>query len=183
MKTINLIPKNDENHTTQLSLAIFQLALVGLGVFLLLTAVWLQSENSRLTGQTAQKQTEQSALKSELERARQLQLELAYIQDRQKVWQEITEQPPYSLIIDHIAAATLNDMRLTSLKADPNATLTISGVAADRTIISNFINQLNTSGQFVNPTITQANNQAEGVLFSLTSRFGTATEDKGELKP
>lgn len=185
MKTINLLPKiDDSQQSTKLSLTFVQLGLIGLGALLLFASVWLQTEKSRLAGLMAEKQVEQSTLKNELERARLLQLELAYIQDRKQVWQEIAaSHPPYSLIIGHVTAATLNDMRLTSFKAESTDALTVSGVAADRTVVSNFVNQLNESGQFINPTITQANNQNEGVLFSVTSRYATADKEKTGTKP
>lgn len=185
MKNINLLPKIDDNQqSTKLSLTFLQLGLIGLGALLLFASAWFQTEKNRLAGKMAEKQVLQSALKGDLERARLLQLELAYIQDRKQVWQEITTNyPPYSLIISHIAAATLNDMRLTSFKAESTDALTVSGVAADRTVVSNFVNQLNASGQFINPTITQANNQNEGVLFSVTSRYASADKQENGTKP
>lgn len=170
--SINLLP---HDHTSAfrltLALGIGQLFLVILTVGLLVWTGWLTQDTRQTATEAINKTKDRTALKSELERANALQGELAYITDRQGAITTLKENDrQYSRLIATLAGAAPASLKITKFSHEKEDEISISGLAAQRGEITTFIERLNQSQILTGATLTQANSQTEGVVFSLTAK-------------
>lgn len=171
MKSINLLPQASHSQAyTNLIVGSVQGLLILVTIGLVGLSFWLTASNNRLANQSKAKQTERTQLKQEIERARELQLELAYILDRQTSLDSLEVNAlSYHEIITAIAAAVPARLRLTNLATANGIDLTISGVGAEQSEITTFVTNLIQVKQLSGITLTQTNTQPDGILFVVSA--------------
>lgn len=176
MQTINLLPKTASQDKSGLILmGLAQLAMVGLIVGLILAATGFQASQQQLTKQLTERQQEKERLKDTLARAQQLQIELAYIEDRKKTWTELTvSNPALSPLINSLVAALPTGIQLSSFSLK-GSDLTLAGIATDRSAITSFADSLNKVNGIASVTVGQTTSQENGVNFTITSKLTSAS--------
>lgn len=170
MKSINLLPQqHSSQHSPGRWLVVGQFILIGLAIIGLLLTLWWKREALVFANQAQAKRTEKERLRTELERANQLQLKLSTILDRRQAWTKLeTTNPHYTELLQQLTAAIPPTVRLTNITSQNTKELVLTGIAVQRSDLATFITNLNQQSRLSNATLSQTNNQADGVQFSLT---------------
>jgi Tfp pilus assembly protein PilN len=176
MLTINLLPNQDHSISAGKVLAgLAEIALMAVAIGLILASIWLQTAVSGVSTQVATKQAEKKSFKSSLDKATELQQKLQNIIDRQEAWQSSQkESRHFGQLIHQIAVAKPAKLRLSTLTNSKGDDLAMTGVAATRTDVTTFIDGLNKIDGLSGVTLGQANNQAEGVSFTISANLTAA---------
>ncbi len=170
--TINLLPHEQEISpaTARKSFLLWSAILTGIVLLAGATGyIWMDLKT--VTEQIEVKELEQQELKRAIGKADQVQESLAYILDRKKSYEELEAQAiDFPEALETIANATPQNLRLTTLSLD-STKITLAGIAAERALAVAFTENLQKSKQFTSVLLSQANNQTDGVQFTVTMGY------------
>jgi Tfp pilus assembly protein PilN len=175
MKDINLIsPDSDPQAQLRTVFGWLEIALIIVIGLMLAFTVWLQLERNTTVSQATLKKAERQKLNKDIEHASELEQKLATILDRKESVDELTaSRQDYDKLMTDLAAATPPNVRFTGI-APTGQALGITGFAAQRSDITQFVDNLNKNPDFNEVQLAQANSQENAVLFSITFNFSTA---------
>jgi Tfp pilus assembly protein PilN len=171
IKTINLLP-NKQTQSTQENILTVISGLAMVAVILLGGAslyFWYDTGVAR--SQIATKESEKKELLAEIDQTKDQRLELAYIVDRQKVYDQLeTKSTDYDVLLDRIAEATPEKLRIENLTFKNTGEINLSGLAASRDDIAAFTEHLSQTEVFTDVTVNQTDNQTDAVHYTVAMR-------------
>ncbi len=173
--TINLLPHIQEvSPATAHKTFLFWVSLLTGVVVLTGFTAYLWVDLKTIKEQTALKSLEEQDLKKAIGKADQVQEYLGYILDRKSTYEELELRAlDYTGALQALAVATPQNLSLTTVSLDPSKII-LTGVAAERAQAVTFTENLQKSKQFSSVLLSQANNQINGVQFTVTMDFTKA---------
>lgn len=121
--------------------------------------------------QLAIKEAEKKELTKEIDETKDQRLELAYIVDREKVYNQLQGKAlDFSALLDAIAQATPEKVKIENLDIKNTGEVDLAGQGATRDDIAAFTEHLSHSNVFTDVTINQTNNQNDGVHYVVTMK-------------
>ena len=182
--TINLLPHEQEISPATARKSFLMWSAIITGIILLAGATgYLWVDLNTVTEQIALKELEEKDLKQAIGKADQVQESMAYILDRKKSYEELEAKAiNYPGALEAIANATPQNLRLTTLSLD-DTKVTLGGLTSERALAVAFTENLQKSKQFTSVLLSQANNQTEGVQFTVTMGYAkTVPSPSPEVK-
>lgn len=159
---------------------IFVLVLLGLGAAALATYNFTQSIS------VASKQSQADQLAQNQKKYQALATQAAFIQDRLSVNKLFTETNDWSALLNSLAPATPDGVKLTTVKAsvatDRSVSLILTGQTADRRLIILFNDKLAANTLFTDPQISaiddQSSNNQKQFTFTITTKLANQPTTK-----
>ena len=170
--TLNLLPHEQEvSPATARKSFLVTSFLVTLIIVLLGGTGYLWLDLNTIAKEAELKELEQQDLKKAIGEADEVKLELAYILDRKESYEKLEAAAiNYPKALEAIAEASPQNLRLINLALDANQ-ISLTGLAADRSEAVTFTENLQKSKQFTAVSLSQANNQVDGVQFTVSMKF------------
>lgn len=128
-------------------------------------------DNTATRTQINLKALEKQELTEEIDKTKDQRLELAYIVDREKVYNQLAAKTTtYNRLLDTIAQATPQQVKIENLSFKDTGEVNMAGQAATRDDIAAFTEHLSQSTLFTNVTLNQTDNQNDGVHYIVSMK-------------
>lgn len=151
--------------------------LVGLALVLVGVTAYLKFDHNLISAEIAKQESEKSRLVAENKQHEKVQLDLAYISNRQDMFNKLEkERHNYNKLLNDIAAVTPQKLQITSLTISLTKEIKLNGIASDRADIATFAERMSLIPELQVVTLNQTDIQTDGVHFSATTAIKGAAK-------